>query len=633
LLNVLNFGRDKVKPQAGLRVITGLARGRGETWGHGGARSTGDIFLFEGFRLDRRAGGLFRLDGRGPLVPVVIGSRALDVLGVLVKRHGDLVSKDEIMAAVWPGTVVEDNNLTVQISALRRTLDRGRSGASCIQTVAGRGYRFVGPVTRREVEVPSSSPAIIGNGADCIEEGRTSEMVVPCQPTAVLEGRGAPHRRWLERGVMAMIIAVALFLGDLVIDRNWDDGWISKVARSPPHLSIVVMPSSNLSNDPDQEYFADSITDDLTTDLSRLVGSFVIARSTAFTYKGKAVGAKQIGHELGVRYVLEGSVRRSGNQLRVNAQLIDAETNAHLWAERFDRDTSDLFALQNEITTRIAVALNQELISAAAARPTEQPDALDYILRGRAALYKLPSRYSYAEAVRLFERALDLDPRSVDAQSWLAGALAGRILENMSDSVVADLTRAEALITQALAASPSSPLVHLHKAQLLRYQHQCDEAIPEYEAAIAFNRNWVFAIAALGWCKFLNGSIGELIPTQEQALRLSPRDRNTATWFNRIGVVHLLQSRTDEAISWFEKARGANPLHPRHHAHLASAYALKGEAGPAAAELAEARRLGDSRWSSVTRLRATEYFGVPKIQDMYEATYITGLRKAGMPEE
>jgi tetratricopeptide (TPR) repeat protein len=181
--------------------------------------------------------------------------------------------------------------------------------------------------------------------------------------------------------------------------------------------------------------------------------------------------------------------------------------------------------------------------------------------------------------------------------------------------------------------SPRSPLAHLHKAQLLRYQHRCDEAIPEYEAAIAFNRNWVSAIAALGWCKFLNGSIEELISTQEKVLRLSPRDCNISTWFNRIGVVHLLQLCIDEASLWFEKSRGANPLHPRNHAHLASAYALKGETERAAAELTEAQRLGDGRWSSITHLRDAEYFGVPKIQEMYEATYIAGLRKAGMPEE
>ena len=152
-----------------------------------------------------------------------------------------------------------------------------------------------------------------------------------------------------------------------------------------PRLSIVVLPFTNLSNDPEQQYFADGITEDLTTDLSRIADMFVISRNTAFTYRNKPVDTKQIGRELGVRYVLEGSVRRSGNRVRVNAQLIDAETDAHLWAERFDGDTGDLFALQNEITSRIAIALNLELIAAEAARPTEHPDALDYILRGRAA--------------------------------------------------------------------------------------------------------------------------------------------------------------------------------------------------------------------------------------------------------
>jgi len=146
-----------------------------------------------------------------------------------------------------------------------------------------------------------------------------------------------------------------------------------------PRLSIVVLPFANLSNDPEQQYFADGVTEDLTTDLSRISHMLVISRNTAFTYKDKPVNAKQIGRELGVRYVLEGSVRRSGNQVRVSAQLIDVATDTHLWAERFDRDTSELFALQNDITRQIAVALNSELVSAEAARPTEHPDALDYI--------------------------------------------------------------------------------------------------------------------------------------------------------------------------------------------------------------------------------------------------------------
>src|SRR5271165_5657206 len=159
-----------------------------------------------------------------------------------------------------------------------------------------------------------------------------------------------------------------------------------------PRLSIVVLPFANLSDNREQQYFADGITEDLTTDLSRIVGMFVISRNTAFTYRNKPVETKQIGRELGVRYVLEGSVRRSGNRLRVSAQLIDAATDAHLWAERFDRDTSDLFALQDEITSRIAIALNSTLVTAAAGRTTEHPDALDYILRGRSAGSKPHSR-------------------------------------------------------------------------------------------------------------------------------------------------------------------------------------------------------------------------------------------------
>ena len=162
---------------------------------------------------------------------------------------------------------------------------------------------------------------------------------------------------------------------------------ISRTAVAP-RLSIVVLPFTNLSNNPEQQYLADGITEDVTTDLSRLAGMFVISCNTAFTYQGKRVDTKRIGSELGVRYVLEGSVRRSGNQVRVNAQLIDAASDAHLWAERFNGDTSDLFALQDEITSRLANALGVELIAAEAARPTEHPDALDYILRGRAARLK-----------------------------------------------------------------------------------------------------------------------------------------------------------------------------------------------------------------------------------------------------
>jgi TolB-like protein len=228
---------------------------------------------------------------------------------------------------------------------------------------------------------------------------------------------------------------------------------ISQTAVAP-RLSIVVLPFTNLSDDREQQHFADGITEDLTTDLSRLENMFVISRNTAFTYRNKPIDTKQIGRELGVRYVLEGSVRRSGNQVRVNALLIDAATDAHLWAERFDGGADDLLALQDEVTRRIAVTLNLELVGAEAARLTDNADALDYIFRGRAAMLKPQSRTRFAEAIALFERALGLDPRSVAAQGYLAFELARRVMDGMAAAGAADIARADDLAERALAASP-----------------------------------------------------------------------------------------------------------------------------------------------------------------------------------
>jgi len=404
----------------------------------------------------------------------------------------------------------------------------------------------------------------------------------------------------------------------------------------PPRLSIVVLPFTNLSDDREQQYFADGITEDLTTDLSRIDNMFVISRNTAFTYRTKPIDTKQIGRELGVRYVLEGSIRRSGNQVRVAAQLIDAETDAHLWAERFDRDTADLFALQNEITSRLANALGVELIAAEAARPIEHPDALDYILRGRAVLFKPRTPDTHREAINLFEHALALNPQSIEAQSRLAGVLVTNVLGGIADAEADDLARAERLVDQALAAAPRSAFAHLVKGHVLRARSRWEEAILEYEAALSLDHNLVYAFISLGWCRLSAGSIDEVTPLVEQAIRLGPRDPWIGHFYYLIGTVHLLQSHTDEAVVWLEKARSALPGIPIHRNRLAAAYALRGETERAASELAEARRLsGGERFSSIAHLKASSgaWGGVPKIRALYEATYFAGLRKAGIPEE
>jgi len=426
------------------------------------------------------------------------------------------------------------------------------------------------------------------------------------------------------------------FVGEVSEDAGAPPGVerASAAAKPPlaPRLSIVVLPFVNLSNNPQQEYFADGITADLMTDLSRIPDMLVISRNTAFTYKDKPIDTKRIGRELRVRYVLEGEVQRSGSRVRVTAQLIDAETDAHLWAERFDGDAGDLFALQEEITNRIAVALDLELVDAAAARPSERPDARDYILRGRALRLKPPSRENRTNAIALFEKALALDQQSVAAQSWLAIELTARALDFMTGTAAADIVRAEGLAERALAASPRSSVAHFAKGQVLRAQDRFDEAIPEYETVIALNRNWAHAYSHLGWCKFVTGAIEALIPAQEQAIRLSPRDPQIGLFYFRIGFGHLLQSRTGEAIVWCEKARNAAPAAPIFRTLLASAYALKGDIERAAAELAEARRLvEDDRYSSIARLRAVVSWGAPQL--LVETTYFAGLRKAGVPEE
>ena len=335
-----------------------------------------------------------------------------------------------------------------------------------------------------------------------------------------------------------------------------------------------------------------------------------------------------------MRYLLQGSVRRSGARVRVNAQLIDAESDAHLWVERFDYATDDLFALQDEVTSRIAVALNLELVDAEAARPAEDPDAFDYMLRGRAALYKGPTAENFAAAINLLEEALALDPASFHAKALLANALASRALDQLTDSVPADLERADRLLAEALAASSRHALAHFAKGQVLRARYQFKMAISEYETVIALDRNSVWALAALGLCRLFTGDVDQVIPALERAIRLSPRDPNIANRYLPIGMVHLVESRTDEAILWLERARSANPRLAGPHAWLASAHALKGDLEGATAELAEARRLSrDNRYASIGRHKSIQALGSPQTHALFETTFYAGLRKAGVPEE
>jgi len=281
--------------------------------------------------------------------------------------------------------------------------------------------------------------------------------------------------------------------------------------RSAPRLSIVVLPFANISGDPEQDYFVDGVTESLTTDLSRIAGSFVIARNSAFSYKGKSPDVRQVGRELNVRYVLEGSVQRSGKRLRVNAQLIDAETGNHLWAERFDKPVNDLFDMQDEIVARLAKTLDAQLIAAEARRAerSQSPDAMDLYFQGKACMNKGISPEVTAQARGFFERALALDPGNIEALVGVAIVDVTFGPGFLADDRPARLASAEAAATQALSLDPSHALAHLLLGVVKIFTNRGSQGIAECERALALDRNLADAHAWIGIGKYFIGRGGE----------------------------------------------------------------------------------------------------------------------------
>jgi TolB-like protein/class 3 adenylate cyclase/Flp pilus assembly protein TadD len=407
----------------------------------------------------------------------------------------------------------------------------------------------------------------------------------------------------------------------------------TNIAATVPRLSIVVLPFTNLSKDPEQEYFVDGITDDLTTDLSQIPDSLVIARNTAFTYKGKAVDAKQVGRDLGVRYVLEGSVRRMGEQVQANVQLIDGETGAHVWADRFETDRRNLADAQSQITGRLARTLHLELVQDAARRIEQErsvdPDARDLVMRGWAFWYRPFSIENRQEAQWAFERALEIDPRSVDARIGIALVLAGNLLEGFSSSVREDEEHAEKLLREALARDANRSMAHAAMGQLRRAQDRQAEAQAELETAIALDRNNSWAIRQLGVAFMLTGRPESCIPYVEKSLRLNPRD---GVAYMNLGKCHLLLGNVDEAMPLLRKSAAMIPGSWAIHLKLAGALGLKGETDEARAEAVEmVRRKPDM--NSVARVRGYVWYRNPQFQVLHDRTVIQGLRNAGFPEE
>ncbi len=404
-----------------------------------------------------------------------------------------------------------------------------------------------------------------------------------------------------------------------------------------PRLSIVVLPFENLSHDPDQDYFADGITEDLTTDLSRIAGSFVIARNTAFTYKGISVDVKQLGHDLGVHYALEGSVRRLGNQVQVNVQLIDAASGAHVWADRFETDRSNLAKAQGEITGRLARTLNLELVQAVGRKIEQEgavnPDAQDLIMRGWAVYQRTPAAASRDEAKFDFEQALRLDPKSYDAKLGVAAVLVVSLANGLSEQPQADEAQADKLLAELLARDPNRSQLHVTIALLRRVQNRLPESRIELERAIDLDPNNANAYGQLGLTLIYLGEPAAAIPFEDKRIRLNPNDTNIGLAYWSIGLAHLVQGHLDEAADWLTKACAANPKVYYFYLDLAAAQALKGDLPSARAALAESIKLKPQINSMKAQLARWAYTNNPAYRVMAEKTIDAGLRKAGMPEE
>jgi TolB-like protein/class 3 adenylate cyclase len=414
------------------------------------------------------------------------------------------------------------------------------------------------------------------------------------------------------------------------------DGVEPAVDGSPqsraPRLSIVVLPFANLGGDKTQDYFVDGITESLTTDLSRMPDAFVIARNTAFTYKGTAVDMKQLGRELGVWYALEGSVQRSGDRLRVNVQLVDAESGAHLWAERFDKPLADIFDMQDEIVARLAGALSTQLVAAEARRAqrTAHPDSMDLYFQGLACANKGWSPEYLEQARGFLERALVLDPGNIEAMVGRARVETMRGSNFTSDDRAARLAAAEAILTKALSLAPEHALAHAYVGYVQILTNRAVEGVAECERALALDRNLAVAHGFIGVAKHVTGRGEETEAHVREALRVSPRDTSAYAWLGIAGLAKLALGADEEAVARFRRAIESNRNAPIAHFFLAAALAQLGRLEEARVATAAALALDPT--FTISRLRA----GASSENQTYLARrerVFDGLRKAGVPEE
>jgi adenylate cyclase len=498
-------------------------------------------------------------------------------------------------------------------------------------------------------EVSSDRPNKSASDNDPLNK-KPSDSEPPGKPASTLNFRGFLRARLqLIGGALASIAAIGAIAGGLV---GYWTAWKTlstdvfpdkqKTQREAtarpditPRLSLVVLPFANVNNDPEQDYFADGITTDLTTDLAQMPGAFVIGRGTAFTYKNKQLDLKMLGKDLGIRWAVEGAVQRAGDQVRMNVSLVDLSTGRDVWSDRFDGDRTNLAALQEQVTARLARSLNVQLVEAESRRSqmdhSANADAVDFSMRGWAKIYEPGGKLTNAQAKNLFDSALRLDPDNIDAMLGKAWCMALAVLNGWSASVTEDKTIATSLIDQVLAKRPWSADAHIAKGNILIYGNP-ERALPEYDAALEIDPNSPVAYATKGIALVTVGRAREAFAPVQIALRISPKDTLAGTWHFYLCHTHVHLHQYNEAVEECRRSINLNKLNWLPYADLVSAYGATGQLEAAQQTLIELNGIRPD--FSVHWFRQIGYArsSNPQFRREYD-DIIDGLRKGGVREQ
>jgi len=541
-------------------------------------------FRFGDYALDVDRRELFR---GADLIP--IGPQVFDLLAYLVMSRERVVTKDDLLDAVWGGRIVSESTLTSHINAVRKAIGDSGEEQSLIRTVARKGFRFIGEVE----EIPQTP----GKRTEIRISGEAGEHLPPNSPLAAPEGK-----------VAAQPVSLTL----------------------PDKPSIAVLPFQNMSGDAEQDYFADGVVEDIITALSRMRWLFVIARNSSFTYKGRAVEIKQVGRDLGVRYVLEGSVRKAANRIRLTGQLIDASSGAHLWADRFDGTLEDIFDLQDQMATSvvgaIAPSLEQAEIERARCKPTESLGAYDYFLRGMANVHRW-TRGATDEALQLFYKAIELDPNFASAYGMAAWCRIWRKLNGWTLDREQEMAEGARLAMRAVELGKDDAVALSRGGHALAwFVRDLDAAASFLDRALVLNPNLAAAWNLSGWVRAYRGELGLAIEHHARAMRLSPLD--PAVYNMQVGTAfaHFLADRYEDASAWAQRALHEQPNYPAANRILAASKALAGHLAEAQRAMAILRQLDPAlRISNLGEL-------IPVRRPEHLAKFAEGLRLAGLPE-